>query len=561
MIFTFQSARLTFDQDSLDLTPDKTSSSEALYVDFNSSDTAGHQRFQIFIHPKKEVVLKGFELRFSVPLSQNSQVFCNGFQADDRSGDYRLSDKLKGRGWLTSKPPFHQQAPIFPTTNPFLSWHYGYVGTEENGLFLGSLNETTAFTGIEYDAKNQQIVIRKDIENLQLGHSFPLLDLMVATGKKEKIFATYFSTMDRSQFPAPPINGWMANRLTAGNSAAAITTFLALKKKENIPADLILIGSGYAKETGDWLFSGDQFPEGLPSLISEIKATGLKVGMSIAPLLCSSGSDVYRQHPDWILRDEQDKMVTIKIASDIRYVLDAYNAGVQDYLQVFCYTVTTQWGIDLLKFDHLSTAFATTRKTKTRAQASNDFLKMLRASASDCLIWATGLPLATGWLYANYTSTGSNNLDNWDTNFPLFYANPNAATAKVQLKNIIHRFSYAQYGTAGNIITLDASKKLTAAQQHTILFINALFSNISVIADAPEQLSSEIWSEWQLVEQWKSAKITKINFLDEDTCIIDFINNGKQLQGLINFGNKETRLEGVTLAAGETLVLANRKNG
>ncbi len=562
MICNFQSAQLIFDQESLDLLPNKTSSGEALYVDFTSADEANHKRFQIFIHPKKEVVLKKLELRFSVPLTQNSSVFCNGFLSNHSSRTYLLSDKLSRSGWLTAKVPFQQQAPTFETKGSFHSWHYGYVGTEKKGLFLGSLNETTAFTRIEYDTKNQQIIIRKDIANLRLGHSFPLLDLMVLTGKKESCFATYFSAIEAKKLEAPPITGWMASKHHNGNSAAAITDFLARQVKENIPADLVLIGSGYAKEVGDWLYSNDQFPDGLPPIISEIKSAGLKVGMSLAPLLCSAGSDIYRQHADWVLRDEQNNPVTLKTELGNHYVLDAYNAGVQDYLQVFCYTVTTQWGIDLLKFDHLSTAFGMARKTKTRAQASNDFLKMLRSSCPESLIWATDLPMSIGCLYANYTSTASNVLEDWNTRFPLLYANPNGATASVQLKNIIHRFNYSQYGTGGNLISLATSKELTETQQHTVLFINALFSDISVIVDAPKTLSAEAWSEWRLADQLKAAKVTKIIFSQEDACIIEFKHNdGKSFRALINLGNKEISLEGVSLLSGETLIFAKKKNG
>ncbi len=559
MNFTFQSAQLTFDQESLDLTPNKTSSSEALYADFTSTDSAEQKRFQIFIHPKKEVTLKTFELRLSVPLTNNASVFCNGFLSHHRTGIYSLSDKISGNGWLTSKAAFHQQAPEFSSKNPFHSWHHGYVETNGKGLFIGSLNETTAFTCIEYDATNGQIIIRKDIENLELGHSFPLLDLMVLAGKKEKAFTTYFSAIETNPLPAPFLSGWMANKDSNGNSAAAITDFLALRTEENIPADFVLIGAGYAAAVGDWLYSNDQFPNGLPPLIAEIKSAGLKVGMSLSPLLCAAESEVYKQHSDWILKDEKNNPVTIKTPSGVQYVLDAYDPGVQDYLQVFCYTVTTQWGIDLLKFDHLSTAFAVARKTKTRAQASNDFLKMLRDSSPNCLIWATDLPISTGRLYANYTSTGSNTIGSWDTRFPLLYADKNADTAKVQLKNRIHRFSNSEYGSAGSMITLLANKNLTETQEHTILFINSLFSNIGVITDAPKSLSPETWSEWRLADQWKSSEVTKVSFSQEDACIIDFKNkDGKRFRGLVNLGNKETSLEGIKLEAGETLVLGRR---
>ena len=560
MTLNFQSARLSFDEESLELMPDKTNSGESLYVDFISISESKNRRFKIFIHPKKEVVLKEFELHFSVPLTQDAWVFYNGFQPNHPSGDYQLSDKLPSRGWFAPKDSFYQQAPIFPNTNSFHSWHYGYIGTQEKGMLIGSLSESTAFTGIEYDPRKQTIVIRKDIQNLQLGHSFPLLDLIIIEGKRETTFASYFSAMDRFQHPAPFLTGWMANKKKNGNSAAAITSFLTEKDKEKIPIDLVLIGSRYAKEFGDWLYSSDQFPNGLPPLIAELKAAGLKVGMNISPLLCSSTSDVYKEHSDWILQDLKSKPVTVKLDSVTYYVLDAYHPGVQDSLQVFCYRVINQWGVDLLKFDHLSLAFAAARKTKTRAQAGNDFLKMLRDSCSNCLIWATDIPLATSWPYANYTSATSNFLEAWDTRFPFLFANENDNMARVQLKNILHRFNHNQYGMASNIVSLGPENKLTIAQQYTTLIINALFSNISIITDAPDSLTPELWSEWRLRENWKSTKVRKISFPEKEISKIDFENEGIHFQALINFSNKDTNLNGIKLSAGESIVFGNKKS-
>ena len=559
MTLNFKSAFLSFDEETLELVPDKTSSSESLYVDFTSTSESEHRRFKIFIHPKKEVVLKGFELHFSVPITQQTNLFYNGFQPNHPSDTYQVSDKIPSRGWLVSKASFYQQTPSFSTKNSFHSWHYGYLGTQEKGIFIGSLNETTAYTGIKFDRQKQTIVIRKDIHDLQLSHSFPLLDLMIFEGKQETYFANYFSVMDRVQLPVPLLNGWMANKNKNGNSTKAISSFLELKEKENITADLVLIGAGYAKEVGDWLYSSDQFPEGLPPLISRLKEAGLQVGMNISPLLCSSNSDVYKQNSDWILKDGNDNSVTVKTASGTYYVLDAYHPGVQDSLQVFCYRVINQWGVDLLKFDHLSLAFATARKTKTRAQAGNDFLKMLRDSCYDCLIWASDIPLATSWPYANYTSATSNFLESWDTRFPLLFANENDHTAKVQLKNILHRFNHNQYGLAANIVSLGPENKLTIAQQYTNLIINALFSNISIISDAPDSLSPELWSEWQLTENWKTAKVRKITFPEKEIGRIDFENKGKHFYALVNFSNKEANLNGIVLSAGESMVLGSKK--
>jgi len=96
-------------------------------------------------------------------------------------------------------------------------------------------------------------------------------------------------------------------------------------------------------------------------------------------------------------------------------------------------------------------------------------------------------------------------------------------------------------------------------EQYTSLIINALFSNISIIADAPESLTTELWGEWQLTENWKTAKVQKITLPEKGICKIDFENKGKHFQALVNLSRKEAKLEGITIAAGESLVLGNLK--
>ncbi len=52
---------------------------------------------------------------------------------------------------------------------------------------------------------------------------------------------------------------------------------------------------------GDWTVSPEVFPDGLHPLITEVHRLGMKFGLWVEPEMVNADSDLYRQHPDWIL--------------------------------------------------------------------------------------------------------------------------------------------------------------------------------------------------------------------------------------------------------------------
>lgn len=52
---------------------------------------------------------------------------------------------------------------------------------------------------------------------------------------------------------------------------------------------------------GDWVVSPAVFPDGLTPLITEVQRLGMKFGLWFEPEMINRNSDLYRQHPDWVL--------------------------------------------------------------------------------------------------------------------------------------------------------------------------------------------------------------------------------------------------------------------
>ncbi|MCL2660758.1 MAG: alpha-galactosidase, partial [Acidobacteriaceae bacterium] len=80
---------------------------------------------------------------------------------------------------------------------------------------------------------------------------------------------------------------------------------------------------------GDWYVNAEKFPHGLKPLIDKVHALGMDFGLWVEPEMINPDSDLYRQHPDWVLnfpgrpRTEQRNQLVLNLARpDVRaYVL------------------------------------------------------------------------------------------------------------------------------------------------------------------------------------------------------------------------------------------------
>ncbi len=70
--------------------------------------------------------------------------------------------------------------------------------------------------------------------------------------------------------------------------------------EHGLSVDLVLLDEGYQAEIGDWLTPRDDFGSTV-RLASDIRASGRRAGIWVAPFLVGSRSETARQHPDWLV--------------------------------------------------------------------------------------------------------------------------------------------------------------------------------------------------------------------------------------------------------------------
>lgn len=98
---------------------------------------------------------------------------------------------------------------------------------------------------------------------------------------------------------------------------------------------------------GDWYSDKKKFPNGIETVAAKVKAKGLKFGLWYEPEMVNPESQLYRDHPDWIVG------VPNRVSSKGRnqLILDLSRADVQQYLFERIDSVLSSGNIDYVKWD------------------------------------------------------------------------------------------------------------------------------------------------------------------------------------------------------------------
>src|ERR1017187_6593766 len=99
---------------------------------------------------------------------------------------------------------------------------------------------------------------------------------------------------------------------------------------------------------GDWYVNKEKFPHGLKPLIDKAHSLGMEFGLWVEPEMVNADSDLYRNHPDWILNfpgrphtEGRNQMVLNLARPDVRA-----------YVMSFLNKLLAENEIDFLKWDY-----------------------------------------------------------------------------------------------------------------------------------------------------------------------------------------------------------------
>lgn len=99
---------------------------------------------------------------------------------------------------------------------------------------------------------------------------------------------------------------------------------------------------------GDWWVDQKVWPKGLGELIEVVKSKGMEFGLWFEPEMVNPDSELYRSHPDWILKVG----TRFPPAERNQQVLNLANPEVFEYIFSKMNALLTEYAIDYIKWDH-----------------------------------------------------------------------------------------------------------------------------------------------------------------------------------------------------------------
>lgn len=133
-------------------------------------------------------------------------------------------------------------------------------------------------------------------------------------------------------------------------------------RAENVPFGYVQLDAGYTPSLGDWLTPNHRWPGGLKQAAETILAAGLQPGIWVAPFIVGDRSKLWRDHPDWVLRDLDGRPhVQLRSYTEPKmwgnpdcdyYVLDTSHPEALRYLGDVFRTLRG-WGFSLFKTDFM----------------------------------------------------------------------------------------------------------------------------------------------------------------------------------------------------------------
>jgi alpha-galactosidase len=215
-----------------------------------------------------------------------------------------------------------------------------------------------------------------------------------------------------------------------------------------LPLKLFQIDDGYQSQVGDWLTFKSTFPKGVNNFVSQCKKDGIVPGIWLAPFIIHRGSNLYKQHPDWILRSRQGHPVNAGFGwNSFTTALDLTHPDALEYATHVVDVATHQWGFPYLKFDFLYAAAVRGKykdERKTRAQVLRCGLERIReAAGEETFLLGCGVPMGSAIGIFNSVRIGPDVLESWKPKWfgisTIFRNEPNMPAARNSIQNILTR--------------------------------------------------------------------------------------------------------------------------
>jgi alpha-galactosidase len=309
-------------------------------------------------------------------------------------------------------------------------------------LVLGFLSQRKQFGIVTFDSELERVAMHASLQGVIASRSggistdWAYCQILPAHTYDEEPMAYYLNAVSsynnaKPLEKHPPLTGWCSwyhyyENIDLNTLKANFRKMSGLKS--TITQDLAIIDDGYITAWGDWdSFKPKEFPKesgGMKALADNIEMNNMIPGLWMAPFACDKHSQIAKDHPDWIIRNDQGRVANSANCGKFFYGLDATNPEVRKFAFNSIHRAVKEWGYKCLKLDFLYAACLDGNGkydlSMSRAETMYLALQTLRAAAGpDTFLIGCGCPLAPAIGYMDGMRISADTGPTWYPDFPL----------------------------------------------------------------------------------------------------------------------------------------------
>ena len=232
---------------------------------------------------------------------------------------------------------------------------------DQSPLLIG-YSSCNRFNGwIRFNENEIQLAIDGEGILLKSGETISLEQIYINQGERNTILNNFASAIAKNhpkrEFKEIP-TGWCSWLVYGPNiTSKNIYDNLEAIKKSNLDLKYIQIDDGYQAYWGDWFDFTDKFEGGVKNVCLDIKEKGFEPAIWVAPFVAEKDSQLFRQHPDWFVKDEGGYPLS---SGDVSfggwrcgpwYILDTTHPDALNYVKTVFSTMHKEWKINYFKLD------------------------------------------------------------------------------------------------------------------------------------------------------------------------------------------------------------------
>ncbi len=289
------------------------------------------------------------------------------------------------------RPPVSAPAPPGQRRGELASDEVAVLLDHRSGrsLLAGFVSARQQWTQVQLDAPKRSLRAVAFADGVPLAPGETLWSerlLLEFAGEPEAALRRYADALARemsARIPSASPAGWCSwyYYFTTVSEQDVLNNLRFLEQhRRELPVQLVQIDDGYQTDIGDWTTANDKFPRGMAALARDIKDAGFTPGIWLAPLLVGENSQLYAEHPNWVIRDDGGEPVLAMHNWNQRcFGLDCSNAEVEHWLRELFREVTDGWGYEYVKIDFLYAASIAGRRRDERSTRVDSYRRGLAA--------------------------------------------------------------------------------------------------------------------------------------------------------------------------------------